>query len=94
MSKTALLPTYYIMDVWSPYEEGNLSWTWGDEINRLRETGQLHALAGEVMQDQGFGKPVQLGGDGRVWEGQDRVVAAYMKGVTQLPVLFAHIEPT
>lgn len=91
----AMLPLDFIMKNWKPmdeeYEE-NPEYGWQDEIARLKDEGQLHGTAEDVMRAGTFSKPVELGPYGFVWEGQDRIVAAYMKGVLSLPCIFVMLE--
>jgi hypothetical protein len=80
------------MDWWKPGTHPQ-PWNWKDEIASLRERGELYSLKVEAGRDgRHVAQPVLLGGDGRVWDGTDRVIYAYMKGVVTIPVIFGFVR--
>ena len=64
-----------IMGRWRPgsYDP---PWTWDDEAADLDSRGELADLT-ESVREHGVREPVLLAGDGRVWDGHHRVIAAY-----------------
>lgn len=93
----AMLPLDFIMKHWQPMDsesEQDFTYGWQEEIARLKDEGQLHSTAEDVMRSGTFNVPLVLGPYGFVWEGQDRIVAAYMKGVLSLPCTFFTLEWT
>lgn len=85
--KSVDLPVDFIMGMWAPGPQYHMLRTWTNVMSHLRDEGELHLLAAEVLR-HGVHDPVVLGGDGRVWDGTRRIVAAYMKGVLTVPASF------
>jgi len=84
------LPTDFIVSTWKPRAR-HAMWSWADEILDLRSRGELHLLAAEILRDGGIKEPVLLGGDGRVWDGQRRILCAYTKGIRVIPCVFGFV---
>jgi len=86
-----LLPTYAVMEIWrpanGPNDDDHRSWT--QAIADLKSNGELLMTVEGVRHDM---RPVTLGPDGTVWDGENRVIGAYMKGLLQIPCTFAFIE--
>lgn len=81
------LPVDFVMDMWAPGPKYATLRTWSNVLTHLRDEGELHLLAAEILRFE-IHDPVLLGGDGRVWDGTRRIVAAYMKGVPTVPASF------
>ena len=61
--------------------EAEFSYLWYDDVGRLLE------VIGEVMEF-GIETPIDLGPDGRVWDGHHRIAAAVELGLSYVPVNF------
>ena len=83
------LPLSVVLSQW---RVGSHEWTWDEEFADLwtRDEAALDLLATSV-QETGMREPVQLGGDGRVWDGHHRLAVAVVLGLEHVPVEFAHV---
>lgn len=63
---------------------------WDTEFEYLEthHAEKIEALV-ESVKRHGILEPVLLGNDGRVWDGHHRITAAWLAGVTMIPVVRA-----
>lgn len=93
MPASVLVPLALVTGAWRPgsYDP---PWSWADEAADILARQCLccgqpghYQLAFEAhVAEHGIPGGVCLGGDGRVWDGHHRVVAALRMGITQVPV--------
>lgn len=80
-----------IMRVWRPGSHGD-EWTWDDERADLESRHELRTLTMAVRR-YGVLEPVQLGYDGRVWDGHHRILAAFACREEPSPALTHGLVP-
>lgn len=80
-------PTDWVMDWFQPAIDGAPT-TWRGRIDDLRRQGILHAEAERLTRPFAWRSDVVLDSRGWVVEGADIVIAAYMKGIRKVPVVF------
>lgn len=61
--------------------------TWADEFKWLEKhhNGKLELLRLDIIA-HGIREPIQLGNDGRVWDGHHRIYIANQLGIKRVPV--------
>lgn len=74
-----------------PGSYDNPAWGWDDELGGIEEHGpDGFATWDDFLSDvttRGIVTPIELGPDGRVWEGHHRVCAAIKLNVETVPVI-------
>jgi hypothetical protein len=91
LTATHAMNVDFIMSTWRPgsYPE---PWSWADEIADLKSRGELHSMSADFLREAAWDESIILGGDGRVWDGHHRIIAAYMTGVRSLPCTFMFVS--
>lgn len=85
---TETLSTEEILERWSP---GSGEWDWPTEWANItpHKNGTLVARLIRSIAAKGVKKPLQLGDDGRVWDGHHRLLLARLLGIKDMPVTTA-----
>ncbi len=83
-----------IVTEWRPGSHDE-PWSWMDEAHDLwqREPIVMDDLLSDVMR-RGIVEPVDLGDDGRVWDGHHRIVIASALMFSRIPALVRPRNPT
>lgn len=76
-----------LLELMSQWRVGSGDWSWDDEFHWLRiNHGERLDLLATSLQETGQHDPIQLGSDGRVWDGHHRVCAAFLLGIPSVLV--------
>lgn len=77
------MPLDEIMARWRPWSPDD-SETWPERIADLTDSDRVHRIrvAGAVIRE-----PVELGDDGRIWDGHHRITVAYLDRLAEVPVI-------
>ena len=74
-----------VADILHDYQDGNqIGWENEFAWLRLHDEARLDRLADSV-QSFGFLSPINLGDDGRIWDGHHRLCVAVMLGIDRIP---------
>jgi hypothetical protein len=72
---------------------GSADWTWSEEFQLLTHDPAHAEKTAELIADlsqNGMREPIVLGGDGRLWDGHHRVVAAIHLGWKYVPATYSN----
>lgn len=85
------LQTISLKELLTKWRPGSYEWSWEDEMFDLIEKSRTKEVFQQVEQlGIGFANhedPIQLGNDGRVWDGHHRIIVAIVRGIEHLDVL-------